>query len=94
MIFLAKIGFNFGEDGTIDKLITPALNQSLFSESSQIVTLLKYPLHLIFIVLMLLSNGLMLRFYVKSMHENGAAKATVYNFAINYLSSVKVFTFY
>jgi drug/metabolite transporter (DMT)-like permease len=30
----------------------------------------------------------MLKFYVLSMHENGAAKATVYNFAINYLSSI------
>lgn len=37
---------------------------------------------------MLLSNGLMLRFYMRSMHENGAAKATVYNFAVNYLSSI------
>jgi hypothetical protein len=37
---------------------------------------------------MLLSNALMLKFYVLSMHENGAAKATVYNFAINYLSSL------
>ncbi len=32
----------------------------------------------------------MLRFYVKSMHENGAAKATVYNFAVNYLASVRI----
>ena len=37
---------------------------------------------------MLLSNALMLKFYVLSMHSNGAAKATVYNFAINYLSSI------
>jgi len=37
---------------------------------------------------MLLSNALMLKFYVLSMHANGAAKATVYNFAINYLSSI------
>jgi len=37
---------------------------------------------------MLLSNALMLKFYVLSMHENGAAKATVYNFAVNYLASI------
>ena len=37
---------------------------------------------------MLLANALMLKYYVRSMHENGAAKATVYNFAVNYLSSI------
>ena len=51
-------------------------------------TYLSALIHGLFIVLMLLSNALMLKFYVKSMHENGAAKATVYNFAINYLSSL------
>jgi hypothetical protein len=45
--------------------------------------------HSIFIVLMLLSNAIMLKFYVRSMAENGAAKATVYNFAVNYMGSVK-----
>ena len=39
---------------------------------------------------MLLTNGLMLKFFVKAMQENGAAKATVYNFTINYLSSVRL----
>ena len=37
---------------------------------------------------MILSNVLMMRFYVLSMQLNGAAKATVYNFAINYLGSI------
>ena len=37
---------------------------------------------------MILSNVLMLRFYVLSMHENGAAKATVYNFVVNYFASI------
>ena len=49
---------------------------------------MKYLLHIIFIALMLLANAIMLKFFVLSMHENGAAKATVYNFAINYLSSI------
>ncbi len=52
------------------------------------LTSAKYALRVLFIGLMLMTNGLMLRFYVKAMHENGAAKATVYNFAINYLSSL------
>mmetsp|Transcript_7122 Transcript_7122/g.5093 ORF Transcript_7122/g.5093 Transcript_7122/m.5093 type:complete len:98 (+) Transcript_7122:189-482(+) len=42
----------------------------------------------IFIILMLCSNALMMRFYILSMHQNGAAKATVYNFAVNYLASI------
>ena len=37
---------------------------------------------------MILSNVLMMRFYVLSMHENGAAKATVYNFVVNYFASI------
>ena len=77
-----KIGFNFGPEGAIQSLFLPKLG----TDASN--TLLLYSLHALFIILMLLSNALMLKFYVLSMHENGAAKATVYNFAINYLSSL------
>jgi drug/metabolite transporter (DMT)-like permease len=28
------------------------------------------------------------RFYMLSMHENGAAKATVYDFVVNYIASI------
>ena len=41
-----------------------------------------------FIVLMICAIILMLRFYVLSMQENGAAKATVQNFGVNYLASI------
>ena len=37
---------------------------------------------------MILANILMIRFYVLSMQTNGAAKATVFNFAVNYLASI------
>ena len=47
-----------------------------------------YGVHAVFIALMLFANVLMLRFYVLSMQENGAAKATVQNFAVNYLASI------
>ena len=50
--------------------------------------MLVYGMHAAFIVFMLCANVLMLRFYVLSMQENGAAKATVQNFAVNYLSSI------
>ena len=37
---------------------------------------------------MIVANILMFRFYVLSMHENGAAKATVFNFVVNYFASI------
>ena len=79
-----KFGFAFGDDSPIATSLAPSLHRSLALPSSVLVPLL----HLLFITLMLLSNALMLKFYVLSMHENGAAKATVYNFAINYLSTI------
>ena len=65
----------------------PQLSQAI-DKDSILVTVAQYILHIVFIVLMLTANALMLRFYMKAMQEHGAAKATVYNFAINYLSSV------
>jgi drug/metabolite transporter (DMT)-like permease len=79
-----KFGFAFGDDSPIATSLAPTLYRSLALPPSVLAPLL----HLLFIALMLLSNALMLKFYVLSMHENGAAKATVYNFAINYLSSI------
>eukprot|EP00347_Sterkiella_histriomuscorum_P013980 403362625 len=84
----AKVGFNFGDDGTISTLFVPYIKQNSSFLSDDHLVYLKYLLHVIFIVIVIVVNGLMLRFYVKSMHENGAAKATVYNFAVNYLSSI------
>ena len=71
----------------IDTLFLPSIH-SIIPLPKEYMFVFKITLHAILIIAMLLTNGLMLRFYVKSMHENGAAKATVYNFAINYLSSV------
>mmetsp|Transcript_5935 Transcript_5935/g.10113 ORF Transcript_5935/g.10113 Transcript_5935/m.10113 type:complete len:88 (+) Transcript_5935:219-482(+) len=34
------------------------------------------------------TSGLMYTYYMKSTQENGAAKATVYNFSVNYLGSL------
>jgi len=76
-----KFGFNFDSEGPIESQIMPYL-------ANFKVPYLSVVLHALFIIMMFLSNALMLKFYVKSMHENGAAKATVYNFAINYLSSL------
>ena len=82
MTSLAKVGFNFYEDGIVHSQIMPLLSKEALS------ILNEYVINAVFIVLMLASNALMLKFYVKSMHVVGAAKATVYNFAINYVSSV------
>ncbi len=48
----------------------------------------EYPVHVAAIGAMILSNILMFRFYVLSMQENGAAKATVFNFVVNYVASL------
>ena len=48
----------------------------------------EYPVHAAAIGAMILSNILMFRFYVLSMQENGAAKATVFNFVVNYIASL------
>ena len=37
---------------------------------------------------MILCNVLMMKFYMSSCKENGAGKATVYNFVVNYLASI------
>lgn len=82
---IAKVGFNFGDDGIIPLQILPIIGLSNDGGDS----ILRYILNAAFIVLMLLSNGLMMKYFVMSMHENGAAKATVYNFVINYIASVR-----
>ena len=48
----------------------------------------EWPIHLVAIIAMILANILMYRFYILSMHENGAAKATVFNFVVNYFASL------
>ena len=45
-------------------------------------------MHIVAIIAMILANILMYRFYILSMHENGAAKATVFNFVVNYFASL------
>ena len=45
-------------------------------------------MHVTAIFWMIIANILMIRYFVLSMQENGAAKATVQNFAVNYLASV------
>ena len=77
-----KYGFNFDPDGPLPTLL------KTYIPSNDSPPHLLYLLHALAIALMLLSNALMLKFYVKSMHSNGAAKATVYNFAVNYLGSM------
>ena len=90
---LTKVGFNFGAEGTISSVFMPVILKSTSHSFSGYDGYLKILLHVLFIGLMLFSNALMLRFYVKSMQENGAAIATVYNFAINYLSSIALGSF-
>ena len=48
----------------------------------------RLPINVVFIVGMILCNVLMMKFYMSSCQENGAGKATVYNFVVNYLASI------
>ena len=83
---LAKVGFDFDpKTSTIQNVVLPLIDPT---RTTLYGNMLVYGLHAAFIVLMLCANVLMLRFYVLSMQENGAAKATVQNFAVNYLSSI------
>ena len=85
---LTKVGFSFGSDGPIDVHFMPVVEGLDLPIPKEYLFLVKYLLHLAFILVALTSSGLMYTYYIKSMHENGAAKATVYNFAVNYIGSV------
>jgi hypothetical protein len=87
LISIAKIGFNFGDEGTINSYFLPMLQKYILFQNTNIP---KYLLHVVFISLILFTNAMMLKYYVKSMAENGAAKATVYNFVISYVGSVRI----
>lgn len=60
-----------------------------FSDDNQLAAYpYRWVLQALAIALMLGSNALVLKYYVLAMHEHGASKATVYNFAVNYLASI------
>ena len=87
IVRIAKVGFDFdSETGQISTVVLPLVKDYV----GEYGDVLKYGLHAVFIVLMILANILMIRFYVLSMQLNGAAKATVYNFAVNYLASISL----
>ena len=72
----AKVGFDFDPlTSTVHNVLLPLVAPNSGAN-------IEYVVHAVFIVLMLCANILMLRFYVLSMQENGAAKATVQNFAV------------
>ena len=92
---LTKVAFGFGSDGTIDTTIIPLVKRELIDKEGSLlhfvtadqIYILKYVLHLIFMLIGITTSGLMMTYFVKSMQENGAGKATVYNFAVNYMGS-------
>ena len=87
----AKVGFDFDQEtSTVWKVIMPLVVDKKIEDSNGANNdeLIAYAIHAVFIVLMICANILMLRFYVLSMQENGAAKATVQNFSVQYLASI------
>ena len=86
LILEAKIAFDFDpKTCLIEKSIASLVSVYI---GIDLGTPLRYALHGGFAVLMILANILMNRFFVLSMKQNGAAKATVYNFAVNYVASL------
>ena len=83
---LTKVGFGFGEDGTVDTVLVPYV-RSMY-EIDPYALYVKYLIHICCMGIAITTSGLMYTYYVKSMQENGAAKATVYNFAVNYIGSI------
>ena len=80
---LNKVGFSFGDDGPIKSTILPLMKTQLsLDEGAASLQALRVILHAVFIGAAITVGGLMYSYYVKSMQENGAAKATVYNFAV------------
>ena len=60
----------------------------LESDYLTIIMVVKILLHAVAILGGITISGMMYTYYMKSTQENGAAKATVYNFAVNYLGSI------
>ena len=86
LIVVAKIAFDFDPKTCF---IEKSLASFVFLYTGMdLGQYLGYALHGGFAVLMILANVLMNRFFVLSMKQHGAAKATVYNFAVNYLASL------
>ena len=92
---LTKVAFSFGADGPISSHAVPFLASAVFklvaatpANQRNVVSFLKLLVHGLVMVATLLNSGLMYTYYIKSMKVNGAAKATVYNFAINYVGSI------
>ena len=83
---LTKVGFGFSEDGTVDQVIVPYI-KTLY-EIEPYALYVKIAIHICCMCIAITTSGLMYTYYVKSMQENGAAKATVYNFAVNYIGSI------
>ena len=84
-----KVGFNFGRHGTIEAVYLPQLEDwGLMRDKDGGNMVMKIFLHIVFIIAMLICNTLMIRYYIRSMHENGASRAVVYNFTVNYIASL------
>ena len=79
----AKIGFDFSGTGML-----ATLAWKLTIDYPQYTPYLYVLLHTIMIALTILFNTAGISYFAKSIHENGSAKATVYNFWVIFISGV------
>ena len=91
---LTKVAFSFSEDGPISNWLLPNLKEQ-FPEivdkniyGVEILLILKIVTHILLMVIGVTTSGLMYAYYMASMQENGAARATVYNFCVNFIGSI------
>ena len=82
------------EKGGISLLQNETLSQVYFKVESPVtfdftpMLVLRLILHLLLTISALSVTGMMHFYFAKSMTEYGAAKATVYNFSINFLGTI------
>ena len=91
---LTKVAFSFSSDGPISSYLLPNL-ENKFPEitdknifGTPLLLILKIALHILLMVIGVTTSGLMYTYYMASMQENGAARATVYNFCVNFIGSI------
>lgn len=82
IIFLAKLAFDTSENAILLKIM-----EKIFSNFEGKIAFI-WIFRILFGAFAITFNILMIKFYIQSMTQNGATKATIFNFAFNFLLTV------
>ncbi|TMW67625.1 hypothetical protein Poli38472_011245 [Pythium oligandrum] len=83
---LGKLGAD-GDTSVLEYAEAYCVNSTLLASLPVSCAMLQSALRVLFIVLMLLTNGLMLNFFVKGLHETDSLTATVTSSSVNFMLS-------